>query len=332
MLGAELTVSHRTPSPTNLGYGHVLFISLGHNLFGSLLVTILTGGVSPCILSPLPNSFVSREISYWLRLIMVLWLKLMVPRQNQEPPVDAYTWLRYLARAGITVISHNPLWDYINVLSWHNLFLLREIRYWCQFGSGVMVNDLWCRSETESLLWMRTQDCATPRCWYQGLWSWSIVELHWCVLFRKPYPWNNFYVVCQVIKQHLSSLLDQKGNTTFMCGLISFDLDGDYTHTSSLYILCVKVKPWSFLVLRDNWLAINMEICFPCCWDAGVCSFALLFNPCISEPNLFILYEETNGQPDQMDFYPNAWPFACKCELSTLGLPMVLRGPAQCQR
>jgi hypothetical protein len=41
--------------------------------------------------------------------------------------------------------------------------------------------------------------------------------------------------------------------------------------------------------------------------------------------------EETDEQPDQMDFYPNAWPFASKCELSTLGLPMVLRGPAQCQ-
>jgi hypothetical protein len=46
MLGAELIVSHRTPSPTSLGYGHVLFISSGHDLFGSLLVTVLTGRVS----------------------------------------------------------------------------------------------------------------------------------------------------------------------------------------------------------------------------------------------------------------------------------------------
>jgi hypothetical protein len=71
MLGAELTVSHRTPSPTNLGYGHALFISSGHDLFGSLLVTVLTGRVS-CILSPLLSLFVMREISYWLRLVMVL--------------------------------------------------------------------------------------------------------------------------------------------------------------------------------------------------------------------------------------------------------------------
>jgi hypothetical protein len=30
-----------------------------------------------------------------------------------------------------------------------------------------------------------------------------------------------------------------------MCGLISFDLGSDYS--SSLYILCIKVKSWSFL-------------------------------------------------------------------------------------
>jgi hypothetical protein len=63
MLGAEITVSHRTPF-IQLGYGHALFTSSGHDLFGALLVTIFTGGVSRCILSPLPNPLVSREISY----------------------------------------------------------------------------------------------------------------------------------------------------------------------------------------------------------------------------------------------------------------------------
>jgi hypothetical protein len=72
MLGAEVTVSHRTPSPPSLGYGHALFILSGHDLFGSLLVTIHTGGVSLCILSPLPSLFVLCEISYWLCLVMVL--------------------------------------------------------------------------------------------------------------------------------------------------------------------------------------------------------------------------------------------------------------------
>jgi len=47
--------------------------------------------------------------------------------------------------------------------------------YWCQFGSGVTIKDLWCRSETESLLWMRTQDCATRRM----LVSRSLVMIHY---------------------------------------------------------------------------------------------------------------------------------------------------------
>ena len=142
---------------------------------------------------------------------MVLWLKPVVPQRNRGPSVGAHTWSCCSTCAGITVSSRNPLWDYVNALSWHNLFLLHEIRYWCQFGSGVMVNDLWCRSETESLLWMRTQDCATPRCWYQGFWSWSIVELHWCVIFRGPSLEIILVLFVEVTEQHLSSLLDQTG-------------------------------------------------------------------------------------------------------------------------
>jgi hypothetical protein len=135
-----------------------------------------------------------------------------------------------------------------------------------------------------------------------------------------------------VIKQHLSSLLDQKGIPLSCMVSFLFDLGDGCTHTSSLYVLCVKVKPWSFLVLRNNWLALKMEICFPCYWDAGVCSFAPLFNPYIPKPSQFILHEETDEQPDLRDLYPSAWPLVSKCELSTLGLPMVLRGLAQCQK
>jgi hypothetical protein len=72
MLGAESTVSPCTHSSISLGYGHALFVFSGHDLFGSLLVTIHTGGVSLCILSPLPSLFVLCEISYWLCLVMVL--------------------------------------------------------------------------------------------------------------------------------------------------------------------------------------------------------------------------------------------------------------------
>jgi hypothetical protein len=157
------------------------------------------------------------------------------------------------------------------------------------------------------------------------------MELHWCVIFRKHFPWNNFYVVCQVIKQHLSSPLDQKGiPLSYMVSFLLILVVA--THTSSLCIFCCKGGALELLASRDNLLVLKMEIDFPCCWDAGVCSFTLLFNPCIPEPSQFISHEEMDEQHDQMDFYPNAWPFASKCELSTLGLPMVLRGLIQCQK
>jgi hypothetical protein len=111
-------------------------------------------------------------------------------------------------------------------------------------------------------------------CWYQGLWPWSIVELHWCVIFRKPFPWNNFYVVCQVIKPHLSSPLDQKG-IPLSCVVAFLLILVVTTYTSSLYILCVKVKPWSFLVLEDSWLALKWRLIFP---TAEMQEFVQLFS------------------------------------------------------
>jgi hypothetical protein len=182
---------------------------------------------------------------------MVLWLKPMAPRQNRGPPMGAHTWLSYLARAGITVSSHNPLWDYIDMLSLHELFLPREILYWCQFGDGVMINDLWCRSETESLLWMRTQDCATRRM----LVSRSLVMIHYGTTlifhFSWTFPWNDFGVVCRSNQETSIISVRSIWHTTFLCGLFSLILVMT-THTSSLCILCVKVEPWSFLVSRDN--------------------------------------------------------------------------------
>jgi len=101
-------------------------------------------------------------------------------------------------------------------------------------------------------------------CWYQGLWSWSIMELPWCVNSCRSFPWNNFYVVCQMIEQHLSSPSDQKG-IPLSCVVLFLLILVVTTHTSSLDILWVKVKPWIFLVLGDNWLVLKMEIDFSCC-------------------------------------------------------------------
>jgi hypothetical protein len=72
MLGAKLTVSHRTPFIIQVRLWPCLVHSSGRDLFGSLLVTILTSGVYFCILSSLLNPVVSCEISYWLRLVTVL--------------------------------------------------------------------------------------------------------------------------------------------------------------------------------------------------------------------------------------------------------------------
>jgi hypothetical protein len=157
------------------------------------------------------------------------------------------------------------------------------------------------------------------------------MRLYQYVIFHRPSLEMISVLFVEVTKQHLSSPLDQKG-IPLSCVVLFLLILVVTTHTSSLYILCVKVKPWSFLVLIDNWLALKMEIYFPCCWSAGVCSFALLFNSCIPGPSRFISHEETDEQLDQMDFYPNVWFPVSKCKLSTLDLPMVLRGPTQCQK
>jgi hypothetical protein len=134
---------------------------------------------------------------------------LMVPQRNWEPLVNVHARLCCLAHAGIEVSSHDPLWNYTNILSSIDLFL-----------------------ETISVLFV------------------------------------------EVTKQHLSSLLDQKGIP--LSFVVSFLLILVVTtHTSFLYILCVKVKPWSFLVSRGNWLALKMEIDFPLllkCRSLFICS------------------------------------------------------------
>jgi hypothetical protein len=74
--------------------------------------------------------------------------------------------------------------------------------------------------------------------WYQGLWSWSIVELHWCVIFRGLLPWNDFGVVYRSNQATSTISVGSKGHTTFMCGLISFDLGSDYSYKFPLRPLC----------------------------------------------------------------------------------------------
>jgi hypothetical protein len=244
---------------------------------------------------------------------MVLWLKPMVPRRNRGPPVNVHTWLCCSARAGITVSSCNPLWGYINVLSWHNLVLSCEIHYWC---CSVMVSRLMICGAAAKL----RAPCESTRkvmllgaCWYRGLWSWSIVELHWCVIFRGLLPWNDFcvvfynnqatYAITVGSKEYITlmySLVNflpiQKSPTKIktylcldhvikihlpMCGRMSFYSSGDYTHTSSLCILYCKGEALKLFSVGRQLLVLKMENCFLSYWDAGVYSFSLLSNTCV---------------------------------------------------
>ncbi len=70
--------------------------------------------------------------------------------------MNVHARLCCLAHAGIEVSSHDPLWNYTNILSFVDLFLetisVLFVEVIKQFSSGVTIKDLWCRSETESPL------------------------------------------------------------------------------------------------------------------------------------------------------------------------------------
>ena len=152
------------------------------------------------------------------------------------------------------------------------------------------------------------------------------MRLYQYLIFRRPPPWNNFYVVCEVIKQHLSSPLDQKG-ITLSCVVLFLLILVVTTHTSSLYILCVKVKPWSFLMSRDNWLVLKWRLIFPA---AEMQEFV---------HSLFYLIHVFPNQVDNSSCMKKRmnnmtkWIFTQMHDLllanvnsQPLGLPMVLRG------
>jgi hypothetical protein len=110
----------------------------------------------------------------------------------------------------------------------------------------------------------------------------------------------------EVTKQHLSSPLDQKGHTTFMCGLISFDLGRDYSYKFPLRPLCKCEALELFSVGKQlissqngDWISPAAEM------QEFVHSLSYLIHVF---PNLFCSsrMEETDEQHDQMDFCPSA--------------------------
>jgi hypothetical protein len=160
----------------------------------------------------------------------------------------------------------------------------------------------------------------------------SLVMIHCGITPMYDLPWTPPFETISVLfvkvtKQHLSSPLKKRAYH-FPVWSLSFDLSSDYLYKFPLRPLC-KGEAVKLFSIERQIISSQMEIDFPCCWDAGVCSFALLSNPCIPSPSgWFISHEETDKQPDQMDFYSSAY----KSKLSTLGLPMLLRGHTQCQK
>jgi hypothetical protein len=121
-----------------------------------------------------------------------------------------------------------------------------------------MVKNVWYRGKAENL----TQDFAA---WCMSV-SRSLVMIHYGItlmcIFHWPFLETISMLFVKEIKQHLSFPLDQM-DIPLTCVALFLLILVVTTHTSSLCILCVKVKPWSFLVLKNNWLAPKMEICFP---------------------------------------------------------------------
>jgi hypothetical protein len=176
--------------------------------------------------------------------------------------VDAYTWLCYSVHTSITVSSHNPLWDYINRLSLHKLFLPHEIHYWCQFYNGVMVKDLRYRSETEGLLWMRAQDFAAWRMPVPR----SLVMIHCETTLMCDLLWTPSLkqFLCCLWGDQATSIISVglKEHTPFMCGLISFALGSDYSHKFPLHPLC-KGEALELFSVRKQLISSQNRDLFP---------------------------------------------------------------------
>jgi hypothetical protein len=171
MLGAELTVSHRTPfiksrlwpCPAHfIGPWSIWLSTCNHSYRWSLF----------CILSSLTSLFVLCEISYRLLLVLALWLKLMMSRQNRGPPVGIHTRLctcaaRYTLVSQLVVIIH---YEIISIC-----YLYTNCSYHVRFIIGarfVMVS--WLRTYGTAAKLRASCECAhrillLGACGYRGL-------------------------------------------------------------------------------------------------------------------------------------------------------------------
>jgi hypothetical protein len=169
----------------------------------------------------------------------------MVPRQNREPPMGAHIRLSCSARAGITVNSRDPLWDYTEVLSFvdilsnwldHFVSIYHDIRsksifrilsdniswicIYLQSGSYMLLKIL-IESRDEILL--RGEGCDTPGVYF--------------MLCREIYPNLGCAVKISISRSHLSPFI--KLLMKVSTGLELFDLKNN--------------QIWSLLKLFVSW-------------------------------------------------------------------------------
>jgi hypothetical protein len=99
---------------------------------------------------------------------------------------------------------------------------------------------------------MRTQDSAA----WRMLVSKSLVMIHCGTTLMCDLPWTpslKQFLCCLSSDQATSIIyVEIKRAYSFHVWFLFLDSNSDFTHAHSLYILCVMVKPWSFLVLENN--------------------------------------------------------------------------------
>jgi hypothetical protein len=90
-----------------------------------------------------------------------------------------------------------------------------------------------------------------------------------------------------------------------MCGLISFDLGSEYSYKFPLHTLCKGETLELFNVERQLISSQNGDWIFPAAeMQEFVHSFSYSIHVFLNQDSSS--HEETDEQPDQMDFYSNA--------------------------
>ena len=116
--------------------------------------------------------------------------------------------------------------------------------------------------KSESLMWRPTHGstiryASIEVLGYDPLWNHTNM-LSSVDLFLETIP----VLFVEVTKQHLSSSLDQKG-IPLSCVVLFILILVVTTHTRSLYVLCVKVKPWSFFSVKGQLISSQYGDLFP---------------------------------------------------------------------